>query len=120
MNEERLRLPRLYAIVDADHTGSRVPTERLTSTIATSPQNLRRATAPSVRREFEGNPNSIGGLEGIRSLRRLTSKPLVAMGGVTRANARAMIEAGADAIVVAENLFGEPRRSAEEFLAILV
>jgi thiamine-phosphate pyrophosphorylase len=67
-----------------------------------------------------GNPDPMAGLEELRGARRLTSKPLVAIGGVTRTNARAMIEAGADAVAVFEDIFEQPKRSAEEFLAILV
>jgi len=33
---------------------------------------------------------------------------------------RLLIEAGADAVAVFEDLFEQPKRSAEEFLAILV
>jgi len=71
-------------------------------------------------RESERKPAPIAGLDEVRAVRRLTSKPLVAMGGVTRKNARAMIDAGADAVAVFEDLFEQPKRSAEEFLAILV
>jgi thiamine-phosphate pyrophosphorylase len=74
----------------------------------------------AVGGDSEGNHGSTGGLERISAVRRVTSKPLVVMGGVTRGNARAMIEAGADAVAVVEDLFVEPKRSAEEFLAILV
>lgn len=40
------------------------------------------------------------GLEGLRSLRGRTTKPLMAIGGVTVANAAAVIEAGADSVAV--------------------
>ena len=40
------------------------------------------------------------GLEGVRRARALTTKPLVAIGGITRANARSVIEAGADSVAV--------------------
>jgi thiamine-phosphate diphosphorylase len=73
-----------------------------------------------LRGEFERNPDPIGGFEQISAVRNLTSKPLVVMGGGSRAKARGMIEAGADAIAVTEELLEEPKRSAEEFLAILV
>ena len=49
----------------------------------------------------------------------LTRKPLVAIGGITRANAASVIEAGADSVAVISDLLREPRKSAEEFFRIL-
>jgi thiamine-phosphate pyrophosphorylase len=40
------------------------------------------------------------GLEGVRRARALTGKPLVAIGGITRGNARSVIDAGADSVAV--------------------
>jgi len=214
VNIERLRLPRLYTVIDADRIASTVPAERLTSSICdfaselaaggvtlmqyratrlssremlSHTRELRRVLGPGiillisnrsdlclaaafdgvhlgqndlsptgaravlgnrhwvgvsthtleqVRKadqsdadyigiealggESERNPDPTAGLEEITTVRGLTSKPLVAIGGVTRTNARAMIEAGADAVAVFEDLFEQPKRSAEEFLAILV
>jgi thiamine-phosphate pyrophosphorylase len=65
------------------------------------------------------NPDPIVGLEGLRRVRELTRKPLVAIGGITRANARSVIEAGADSVAVISDLLPSPRKSAEEFLALL-
>jgi len=45
------------------------------------------------------------GLEGIRRARALTTKPLVAIGGITRANAASVLAAGADSIAVISALF---------------
>ena len=45
------------------------------------------------------------GLDGVRRARALTTKPLVAIGGITRANARSVIEAGADSVAVISGLF---------------
>jgi thiamine-phosphate pyrophosphorylase len=45
------------------------------------------------------------GLEGVRRARKLTSRPLVAIGGITRENARSVIEAGADSVAVISRLF---------------
>jgi thiamine-phosphate pyrophosphorylase len=47
------------------------------------------------------------GLEGVRRARSLTRKPLVAIGGITRANARSIIAAGADSVAVISALFSE-------------
>jgi thiamine-phosphate pyrophosphorylase len=59
------------------------------------------------------------GLDGVRQARALTRKPLVAIGGITRANHRFVIEAGADSVAVIADLVRDPRKSAEEFLRVL-
>ncbi len=66
--------------------------------------------------------SAVVGLEGVRRARALTGKPLVAIGGITRENARSVVEAGADAVAVISALVaaGErPGRVAEDFLAVL-
>ncbi len=50
------------------------------------------------------NPDPVVGVERLARLRRLTAKPLVAIGGITRANARPVLEAGADAVAVISDL----------------
>lgn len=65
------------------------------------------------------NPDPVVGLEGVRHARTLTSKPLVAIGGITRAHAREVIEAGADSVAVIADLLSTPRQSAGDFLRIL-
>jgi thiamine-phosphate pyrophosphorylase len=65
---------------------------------------------------------AVVGLEGVRRARVLTRKPLVAIGGITRENARSVIEAGADSVVVISGLFvqGETVENvARDFLEIL-
>lgn len=53
----------------------------------------------------------------LRAARRQTGLPVVAIGGITRANARAVIDAGADAIAVISALFAAPdiESAAREF-----
>jgi thiamine-phosphate pyrophosphorylase len=65
------------------------------------------------------NPDPVVGLEGVRRARSLTRKPLVAIGGITRANCRSVIDAGADSVAVISDLLRDPRKSAEEFLRVL-
>jgi thiamine-phosphate pyrophosphorylase len=77
------------------------------------------AIGPVFATTTKANPDPVVGLEGVRRARQLTSKPLVAIGGITRANARAVIEAGADAVAVISDLIRDPRKSAEEFLQVL-
>ncbi len=67
------------------------------------------------------NPDAVVGLEGLREARKATSKPLVAIGGITVKNAPQVIEAGADAVAVIRDLLSAPEiaRRAEEFLKVL-
>jgi thiamine-phosphate pyrophosphorylase len=66
------------------------------------------------------NPDALVGLNGLRAARAATKKPLVAIGGITRNNAKSVIEAGADSVAVISDLLSSPRRAAEEFLRLLV
>jgi thiamine-phosphate pyrophosphorylase len=93
-----------------------------------NPEQLRLAEATSVDYVAIGpvfatsnkeKPDPVVGLEGVRRVRALTKKPLVAIGGITRGNARSVVEAGADAVAVISDLISDPRKSAEEFFRIL-
>jgi thiamine-phosphate pyrophosphorylase len=64
-------------------------------------------------------PDPVVGIEGVRQARRLTRRPLVAIGGITRWNAASVIESGADSVAVISDLLREPRKSAEEFFRVL-
>jgi thiamine-phosphate pyrophosphorylase len=77
------------------------------------------AIGPVFSTSSKDKPDPVVGLEGVRRARELTSKPLVAIGGITRANAASVIEAGADSVAVISDLLREPRKSAEEFLRVL-
>jgi thiamine-phosphate pyrophosphorylase len=77
------------------------------------------AIGPIFATSSKINPDPVVGLEGLRQARKLTRKPLVAIGGITRANARSVIDAGADSVAVISDLLLDPRKSAEEFLRIL-
>lgn len=54
------------------------------------------------------NPDPEVGLEGLKSIRALTQKPLVAIGGITRDNASFCWGAGADSVAVIADLFPQP------------
>jgi thiamine-phosphate pyrophosphorylase len=60
------------------------------------------------------NPDPVVGLDRLRALRRLTPKPLVAIGGITRELAPQVFEAGADSVAVISDLFPRP----EEWIPI--
>jgi thiamine-phosphate pyrophosphorylase len=77
------------------------------------------AIGPVFATSSKSKPDPVVGLEGVRWARELTRKPLVAIGGITRANARSVIDAGADSVAVISDLIRDPRKSAEEFLRLL-
>jgi thiamine-phosphate pyrophosphorylase len=78
------------------------------------------AFGPVFKTSSKRNPDPVVGLEGIRAARAATKKPLVAIGGVTRANARSVIDAGADSVAVIADLLSSPAKNVEEFLRLLV
>lgn len=77
------------------------------------------AIGPVFATSSKANPDPLIGLDGIREARLLTRKPLVAIGGITRANCLSAMQAGADSVAVISDLIREPRKSVEEFLRIL-
>jgi thiamine-phosphate pyrophosphorylase len=77
------------------------------------------AIGPIFATSSKANPDPVVGLAGLRRARELTPKPLVAIGGITRASARSVIEAGADSVAVISDLLRDPGKSAEEFFEIL-
>jgi thiamine-phosphate pyrophosphorylase len=46
-------------------------------------------------------------MDELRRLRPLSNRPLVAIGGINRTNARLVLEAGADSVAVIGDLFPE-------------
>jgi len=77
----------------------------------------------SATSTFDSVP--VVGLNLVRAARKLLSerndsRPLVAFGGVTRANAAEVFAAGANSVAVMSDLVTHPSVSAEAFLAILL
>jgi thiamine-phosphate pyrophosphorylase len=66
------------------------------------------AVGPVFATRTKENPDPVVGLEMVRRARALTSRPLVAIGGITRENARAVVEAGADGVAVVSDLLDAP------------
>ena len=77
------------------------------------------AIGPAFETSSKTGHDPVVGLEGVRRARELTVKPLVAIGGITRANCRSVIDAGADCVAVISDLSRDPSKSAEEFLRLL-
>jgi thiamine-phosphate pyrophosphorylase len=91
--------------------------EQLAAADATSADYL--AIGPVFATSSKLNPHPVVGLDGVRLARQFTRKPLVAIGGINRGNARSVIDAGADSVAVISDLTVDPRKSAEEFFRIL-
>jgi thiamine-phosphate pyrophosphorylase len=80
------------------------------------------AIGPVFATSTKANPDPVIGLEGVREARKLTAKPLVAIGGITLENARQIIEAGADSVAVISALFRPDERAGEvarKFLSVV-
>lgn len=65
------------------------------------------ALGPIFGTATKENPDPVVGLDELRRLRPLTKRPFVAIGGITRQNANAVFEAGADSVAVIGDLFPE-------------
>ena len=80
------------------------------------------ALGPVFGTASKDNPDPVVGLEELRRLRPLALLPLVAIGGVTRANAVSVLEAGADSVAVIGDLYpesGSIRGRALEWMGLL-
>src|SRR5579859_1054972 len=77
------------------------------------------AIGPVFATTSKARPDPLIGPEGVRAARRITQKPLVAIGGITRKNCRQVTEAGADAVAVISDLFESPGKAVADFLRVL-
>jgi len=66
------------------------------------------AIGPVFPTRTKDSPDPVVGLEMVRRARAATTRPLVAIGGITRANARSVVEAGADGVAVISDLLDAP------------
>jgi len=78
------------------------------------------AVGPIFPTGTKDNPDPVVGVEFIRNARRLTRKPLVAIGGITVESAADVFGAGADSIAVIRDLLvaADPARRAREYLDV--
>lgn len=80
------------------------------------------ALGPVFGTATKENPDPTVGLDELRRLRPLTERPLVAIGGITLANAAQTISAGADSVAVVGDLFpveGSVRSRVREWIRLL-
>ncbi len=79
------------------------------------------ALGPIFGTASKQNPDPIVGIDELRRLRPLTDRPLVAIGGISRANAKSVLAAGADSVAIIGDLFAENvkvRTRTEEWLSL--
>jgi thiamine-phosphate pyrophosphorylase len=78
------------------------------------------AIGPVFTTTSKANPDPVVGLDGVRQARALTRKPLVAIGGISAANAKDVIEAGADSLALISALIPNIPKSFERFQQLLM
>jgi thiamine-phosphate pyrophosphorylase len=86
--------------------------------IATSADYI--AVGPIFPTASKENPDPVVGLKLLREVRKLTAKPIVAIGGITLERAEDVFRAGADSLAVIRDLLcaKDPAARAREFLEI--
>ena len=62
------------------------------------------AIGPIFSTSSKAKPDPIVGLDNLRAWRSLTTRPLVAIGGITRATAPSVLAAGADSVAIISDL----------------
>lgn len=79
------------------------------------------AVGPIFATQTKENPDPVVGLELLRQARRLTDKPIVAIGGITLERAAEVIAAGADSVSVISDILQapEPAARAAQYLELL-
>lgn len=83
------------------------------------------AIGPVFATGSKKNADPVVGLAGVSEARRLRDDsgralPLVAIGGITRANAAAVLKAGAESVAVLGDISASPRESAREFFRLMM
>jgi thiamine-phosphate pyrophosphorylase len=79
------------------------------------------AIGPVFRTRSKSDTSPVIGLAGVERARALTTRPLVAIGGISLENAASVYDAGADSLAVISAIFGttrSPSHAAREFLRI--
>lgn len=79
------------------------------------------AVGPIFPTDSKTNPDPTVGVEFVRKVRRLTEKPIVAIGGITLENAPHVIDAGADSVAVIGDILraSNPVERATRYLTVL-
>ena len=69
------------------------------------------AIGPVFGTTTKADPDPVVGLDGLKAVRdEIGDFPLVAIGGITRINARSVLDAGADSVAIISDLLHDPER----------
>jgi|SRR5579864_1413244 len=79
------------------------------------------AVGPVFATGTKANPDPVVGTDFIRQVRGLTTKPIVAIGGITLERTAEVIEAGADSVAVISDILRvpDPAKRARQYLQLL-
>ena len=79
------------------------------------------ALGPVFETDSKMNPDPVVGTDMIREARKLTRKPIVAIGGITLDRAKEVMDAGADSVAVISDILRatDPGKRARQFLDLL-
>src|SRR6266404_3016625 len=79
------------------------------------------AVGPIFSTSGKRNPDPIVGIDFIQTVRKLTTKPIVAIGGITLERAREVIDAGADSVAVISDILKakNPADRVRQYLKII-
>jgi thiamine-phosphate pyrophosphorylase len=79
------------------------------------------AVGPVFSTSTKANPDPVVGIEFIRKCRSLTSRPIVAIGGITLERAAKVIQAGADSVAVISDILlaTYPGQRARQYIELL-
>lgn len=79
------------------------------------------AVGPVFATDSKPNPDPVVGVDFIRRVRQMTSKPIVAIGGITLERARQVMDAGADSVAVISDILKakNPSERVRQYLEIL-
>lgn len=79
------------------------------------------AVGPVFATRSKHNPDPVVGVEFVRTVRKLTDKPIVAIGGITAEHAREVVDAGADCVAVISDILAarNPAARVKQYLEIL-
>jgi thiamine-phosphate pyrophosphorylase len=69
------------------------------------------AIGPVFATATKENRSPVVGLEGVRRARAMTTKPLVAIGGISLENCKGVLDAGADSVAIISAIFAPSHRA---------
>jgi thiamine-phosphate pyrophosphorylase len=121
VGQDDLEVEQARALVGREHCVgvSTHNIEQFRKAAATSADYI--AVGPVFATASKVNPDPVIGTELIRRVRTLTSKPIVAIGGITLETAASVLEAGADCVAVISDILRAPDlgKRARQYLGLL-